>query len=828
MKTASYPICSRWLGECESNQKASDEEQVLCSAASHKLIGRQDSSSNRRIAHSVRLLLSALFKFLPNVVGRVILSRSPHVPLLLRWLLDSAITFAQDQFNLTVHSLAAAVQMVNNGVNRHQLFLENQHVSVHTKRLTDGHKEASNKMTDSKKLVVSICATVFAIAFVEVNAEQLAEISNDSLIVSLAVPSGRLTVEDLRCGLVWHQYLPVQSARGPKWGEVRTEQISPAHHIQVHDVMARDRTLHAQAKWRDYPFVISIQLPPDQAALKVTVSTPRPDDELPWESNWAGIILMTYPYGLFNEAMVDTVVPIDEGVVYSPRDIDPLKDPRRWNLTALHSKLSMPWWGITDGHRGVMTHVETPWDCMFSIQWVDSPKGLRTLPQVTWLASKERWAYSRQVTFRFFDRGGHVAMAKAFREYEQQRGAFRSWKDKVAANPSVARLKGALDVWSQDTLTSDLVQAIRRAGIRKCILGKPRAGDAKPGQGFEPQAVRDAVDAGYLVGVYHNHSWIQGRWVDDDPALEDAGVVGSDGQVTYTQNPWDLRGRLDRCPAAHLSIFREHAHAERGLGVNYFFTDCTTTGGAIEECYHPKHPLSRAEGAEALNQALSKVAALDMVVGSERGKWWATKSTHVFEGIETLIEYGGRYYGSGDSSHWVGPYLTNKPGFQELCLGYDFNPARRLPLFQLVYHDSVYCTRRWNQDPGRDTSLWDRHDLMNILYGTATLIFTHPEAGNVIGSPSWETSADRYLQTYRIVCGWHEKIGFDEMVDHRILTSDRMVQETRFSSGWIVVVNFSQSPWSDERGFHVAPQSFHFFNSLSKYEPTSVSDEWDN
>ena len=122
------------------------------------------------------------------------------------------------------------------------------------------------------------------------------------------------------------------------------------------------------------------------------------------------------------------------------------------------------------------------------------------------------------------------------------------------------------------------------------------------------------------------------------------------------------------------------------MGVNYFFTDCTTTGGSINECYHPEHPLTRAEGAKALNQALSKVAALDMVVGSERGKWWATKSTHVFEGIETLIEYGGRYYGSGDSTHWVGPYLKEKPGFKELCLGYDFNPARRLPLFQLVYH----------------------------------------------------------------------------------------------------------------------------------------------
>ena len=197
-----------------------------------------------------------------------------------------------------------------------------------------------------------------------------------------------------------------------------------------------------------------------------------------------------------------------------------------------------------------------------------------------------------------------------------------------------------------------------------------------------------------------------------------------------------------------------------------------------------------------------------MVVGSERGKWWATRTTHVFEGIETLMDYGGQYYGKGDASHWVGPYLKDKPGFRECCLGYDFNPARRVPLFQLVYHDSVYCTRRWNQDPRRDHGLWDRHDLMNILNGTAPIIFMHPEAGNVIGSPEWETVKDRYLQTYRNVCAWHERIGFEEMVDHRFLDGARLVQETTFGNGLRVVVNFGPTAWKDPRGFTIQPNGY--------------------
>ena len=458
-----------------------------------------------------------------------------------------------------------------------------------------------------------------------------------------------------------------------------------------------------------------------------------------------------------------------------------------------------------------MTHIETPWDCMFSIEWVETDNGTRTLPQVTWLDSKHAWGYSRRVTFRFLQEGGHVAMAKAFRRYEQQRGAFRSWKDKVADNPGVARLKGALDVWSQETLTADLVHALRDAGIRRCVLGKPRGGNSEPGEGVEPEAIQAAREAGYLIGVYHNHSWIQKRWIQKDPSMADAAILDADGKHKTIANPWDPNGRLDRCPGAHREIFMRHAKAERELGINYFFTDCTTTGGSIHECYHPDHPVIRSEGAAALSQALSDVGRLGMLVGSERGKWWATGSTHVFEGIETLIQYGGRYYGKGDETHWVGPYLTEKPGFEELCLGYDFNPARRLPLFQLVYHDSVYCTRRWNQDPARDASLWDRHDLMNILYGTAPLIFMHPRAGNVIGSEMEDGLRARYLRTYRDVCGWHEKIGFDEMTDHRLLTPDRLVQETRFSSGWNVVVNFGSAAWDDPRGFVVPGSSFHQF-----------------
>ena len=43
------------------------------------------------------------------------------------------------------------------------------------------------------------------------------------------------------------------------------------------------------------------------------------------------------------------------------------------------------------------------------------------------------------------------------------------------------------------------------------------------------------------------------------------------------------------------------------------------------------------------------------------------------------------------------------------------------------------------------------------------------------------------------------------------ISNDHLVQQSRFSSGWTVVVNFSDTPWNDPRGFPVEAHSHHMF-----------------
>ncbi|MFC1596993.1 hypothetical protein ACFL5Q_03510 [Planctomycetota bacterium] len=255
-------------------------------------------------------------------------------------------------------------------------------------------------------------------------------ISNDRLRVTLATPTGLLAVDDLQSGVRWVQCVPSRVARGREWGNVRTRDISTGELVQIEQAAAHGTRIRAQAVWRGHPFHVVIELDAEDPVLAVTIDTPDREEPLPWKPGWAGTMLMTYPYAFRHETHgAESVVPVDEGVIYSTREVHTTADPRRWRPWWLHQKLSMPWWGVTDGNVGVMTQVDTPYDCMFSIQWVNTPAGERTLPQVTWVGSKQCLAYPRRVTYRFVADGGYVAMAKAFRRSQQAAGAFCSWED---------------------------------------------------------------------------------------------------------------------------------------------------------------------------------------------------------------------------------------------------------------------------------------------------------------------------------------------------------------------------------------------------------------
>lgn len=287
-------------------------------------------------------------------------------------------------------------------------------------------------------------------------------------------------------------------------------------------------------------------------------------------------------------------------------------------------------------------------------------------------------------------------------------------------------------------------------------------------------------------------------------------IIGRDGNPLFQKDNLNhpLGGYYFRCSAKLEPPMSRIAGEEKDLGITYFYAD-TIGAEPGKECYSQEHPVLRREAHRYRMKALESIADQGMVVSSEKGSWWAAASVHIFHRMETFGAYTGTYLGSGDGDQESGGhYNTAKPGYEQNMIGVEFNPKVKVPLFQLVYHDSVYCSRRRHADPMRAPGLWDTRDLIDMLYGVSALINLSPKLENAPGEAGWRKHGQRYLQMYRNVCGWHEQIGFDEMIYHRFLSADRSVQETKFSSGKGIVVNFGEQAWKDKRGFTVAPMNF--------------------
>ena len=76
-------------------------------------------------------------------------------------------------------------------------------------------------------------------------------VTNDLVRVGLDVPSGRLTVTDLRDGTVWTQHVPTKVAEGSQWGKVKVRPVWANQLVALTGAAADGLTISARAVWRD-------------------------------------------------------------------------------------------------------------------------------------------------------------------------------------------------------------------------------------------------------------------------------------------------------------------------------------------------------------------------------------------------------------------------------------------------------------------------------------------------------------------------------------------------------------------------------------------------
>lgn len=441
---------------------------------------------------------------------------------------------------------------------------------------------------------------------------------------------------------------------------------------------------------------------------------------------------------------------------------------------------SMSWWGFQQGESALVVICETPDDAAYKFH---HPPGGPTVLGPRWLPSLGRLAYPRSVRMCFIPNGNYVAMAKRYRRYVIDKGLFVSLKEKIAAEPRVAKLIGTprmgqrilrnykpgshryrpddpahnYQVTSFDQRADEL-RELKAKGIERALVSL----SAWPNQGYDrqhPDVLPPAPAAGGWEGfkhwagtceelgyIYVLHDQYRDYYIDApswDPQFavheESEGSEASafpgtrfggwkEGSIPF-MDYWDggKMGYLNaRFALGHL-VKNYQAMFDHGIHTQGSYLDVFGYVPPTED-FNPEHPLTRRDCMKYRAACFTWVRRNLGVVGTE------------------------------DGADWVIPYV-------DYCT--DANPGSVIPapLYMLVYHDAVMTPEGGNVDYLRC--------LLNGGYASV------PQ----------DVSDQRGMELMHTICALHERVALLEMTNHEFLDDDYRRERTTFADGTTVTID---------------------------------------
>lgn len=463
---------------------------------------------------------------------------------------------------------------------------------------------------------------------------------------------------------------------------------------------------------------------------------------------------------------------------------------------------AMAWMGVTDKQfaTGYMAILETPYDAILNTQKVN---GLTTFSTV-WIPSLGKFGYDRKVTYHFFDKGGYVAQAKTYRKYIWKKNNVITLKENQKKTPALEKMIGAVHLYVWDNAREvSFAQELKKSGIDKALILWDANHTPYPEIGYDNKI----KELGYASGVYELFTDLKIR----DTLKSNTDLTGPTrfARTSYPGLFNDLAARTrdgktysnsfghTSCPLAiRPEIIKRVERELKEYPHEAYFLDVYQANGLFE-CYSAKHPLTREQFVDEVRNNYKLISEkYGQFMGGEWGADFLGSNSVFVHGMMTLqrtwwgsgIEKRGTIYYTGDwrsnpkPTQMVGSRVAN-----DKYLKYSINEYTRVPLYELVYHDAVVTSWRWEDGNHHTPEIWWKKDLFNMLYGSAPLWNLDRER--------WEAYKNTFIESYKNVCPWLQKIGYDEMISHRFVTPDHKVQESIFSSGKRIIVNFGDEPY---------------------------------
>lgn len=347
-----------------------------------------------------------------------------------------------------------------------------------------------------------------------------------------------------------------------------------------------------------------------------------------------------------------------------------------------------------------------------------------------------------------------------------------------------------------DGVSTKMLKQLKQAGfdrMRLCV-------DGWLGIEKRPEVAVQADKTGYLFGTYDSFHSIHDpalRGTDatwetaqfDQELYENGPIVGKDGKkkrgfkgAGYKLSPIAARPYVEKRVNENM----------KNIPFNYYFVDCDAYGEVYDD-YSPLHPATQAEDVAARNDRLAWIGDThQVVIGSEGGSSYAAPVIHVAEGMfGPAFGWGDPDLRDRDSEYYLGGYyppdgprvfLQQVPLKQEYeCLFYD--PRFRLPLYEVVFHDSVVSTHQWANGSLKFTTVLDTVALMELLYMVPPLYHLNLD--------ELQKHRETMKKHYGFFSPLHRELGFLQMTDFAWLSPDRLAHRTVFGDRVEMVANFA-------------------------------------
>lgn len=270
------------------------------------------------------------------------------------------------------------------------------------------------------------------------------------------------------------------------------------------------------------------------------------------------------------------------------------------------------------------------------------------------------------------------------------------------------------------------------------------------------------------------------RRIKDYP---DGVQTDTNGELTKA---WALRGYDGKmhdqntlCPKVAAQRMKEEIPAQWEEFPAYEGRFIDVYGGGIASCSSKKHPVTRGECIQIKNKAFRFVSDLGLITGTEDGFEDIIGSILYNEGMNSPFHF--RFDKMDCGRRKAQDYGEEGAAFQKK---YMLNPACRVPLWHLVYHDCVISFPYWGDAINSCRETMQDKALFSCLYGCPPLYSFF--AGN------FDALEEEIVRTYHMIAEVTEKVTTLPMTDFVYLTKDFTVQKTVFGGRYTVVANFSE------------------------------------